>query len=340
MAEHQEYQEHQLERISTGWRCTVCHKTWQAKPRTECGGLRVFAYAQIDWERLATVSGLRRRGLRLAPGQQPAGCYERSAGRPRQVLLYWVHEAASAKALTEAQRQALERAREGWRRWLTCESCGGKIEPGRRRRRLRLCWGCEEAQRVRQQQQEIRAWLREELARDMVVLDTETTGLPEDPGFQVVEIAVIDGKGKLLFRSLIQPDAPVTPGARALHGISDEALQHAPPLTERWGELCAVLEGCASIWAYNAEFDRLALLASARRHRLEIPGWLRAEKWHCAMELYAQFQGLDYWMPLERVCANEGIAGAGWHAAERDARAVLGLLRMLAGVPGLEEEKA
>ncbi|GER84516.1 hypothetical protein KTAU_31520 [Thermogemmatispora aurantia] len=120
-------------------------------------GLRVFAYAQIDWERLATVSGLRRRGLRLAPGQQPAGCYERSAGRPRQVLLYWVHEAASAKALTEAQRQALERAREGWRRWLTCESCGGKIEPGRRRRRLRLCWVCEEAQRVRQQQQEIRA---------------------------------------------------------------------------------------------------------------------------------------------------------------------------------------
>ncbi|WP_084659123.1 MULTISPECIES: 3'-5' exonuclease [Thermogemmatispora] len=101
--------------------------------------------------------------------------------------------------------------------------------------------------------------MREELARDIAIVDTETTGLPEDPGFQVGEIAVIDGKGKLLFRSLIQPDAPVTPGARALHGISDEALQHAPPLTERWGELCAVLEGCASIWAYNAEFDPLAL---------------------------------------------------------------------------------
>ncbi|RAQ97481.1 3'-5' exonuclease family protein [Thermogemmatispora tikiterensis] len=172
-------------------------------------GLRVFNYAQIDWTRLATASSLRRRGLRLSPGQQPAGCYERAAGRPRQVLLYWIEEAQPARRLTKAQQQALQRAREGWRQRLVCSSCGETIEPERRRRRLRICWACEEAQRVRARRQELRAWLREELARDIVVLDTETTGLPSDPGFQVVEIAVIAvTDGRLLFHKGVAPGTP------------------------------------------------------------------------------------------------------------------------------------
>ncbi len=328
--EHQ----HQLKRMGGKWQCERCAKEWESKPRSSCAGMRVWNSWDIDWERLATVTGLRRRGLRLAPGQHPAGCYERSAGRPRRVLLYWIKEAVPARPLSAAQRQALERAREGWRRWRTCAQCGGVIEPERRRQRRRSCWACEEEERLQQRRREGRAWLQDELRRKLVVLDTETTGLPEDPGFQVVEVAVVSGEGELLFRSLVRPDAPITPGAQAVHGLREEDLKGAPTFPEIWGPLSRLLEACDSIWAYHAAFDRLALEASARRWRLELPGWLTArEKWHCLMELYAEWMGLEYWVPLERACRQEGIA-AGWHphTAELDAQAALALLRVLAGL--------
>lgn len=122
--------------------------------------------------------------------------------------------------------------------------------------------------------------------------------------------------------------------AAEARGVREEDLKGAPTFPEIWGPLSRLLEACDSIWAYHAAFDRLALEASARRWRLELPGWLTArEKWHCLMELYAEWMGLEYWVPLERACRQEGIA-AGWHphTAELDAQAALALLRVLAGL--------
>jgi hypothetical protein len=81
-----------------------------------------------------------------------------------------------------------------------------------------------------------------------VILDTETTGLA---GY-VVEIAVLDAAtGDVLLDTLINPGCPVQPGARWVHGISDDQLAGAPPLAGIWPRLLAVTAG-RTVLAYNA----------------------------------------------------------------------------------------
>ncbi|MBR9829321.1 MAG: 3'-5' exonuclease, partial [Oceanospirillales bacterium] len=60
----------------------------------------------------------------------------------------------------------------------------------------------------------------------IVFLDTETTGLDDDA--QMVEIAVVDENGSVLFESYCRPTVPVDPGAQAVHGIGSEVLAGAP----------------------------------------------------------------------------------------------------------------
>jgi DNA polymerase III epsilon subunit-like protein len=140
----------------------------------------------------------------------------------------------------------------------------------------------------------------------------------------VCEIGVIAGDGSILFHSLVNPEYPVTPAAREIHGISDEELAAAPTLPEIWPSLQDALRGRATLVAYNADFDRERLAQSARRYHLEE---LRQE-WECAMEAYAAFCGnwSDYhgnytWIPL-----------AGNHRAVGDALAALERVREMAVV--------
>ncbi|RAQ97482.1 3'-5' exonuclease [Thermogemmatispora tikiterensis] len=124
-----------------------------------------------------------------------------------------------------------------------------------------------------------------------------------------------------------QPRSPGRRGCGQAPGLSQGSLT--------WDRLIRLLEGKEAIWGYNADFDRLALVASARRYQLTLPTWLvAAERWRCAMSLYREWMGWDWDVSLERACAHEGIP-AGWHTAELDARSTLALLRVLAG---LEEE--
>jgi Exonuclease len=81
-----------------------------------------------------------------------------------------------------------------------------------------------------------------------VILDTETTDLD---GY-VVELAVLDAAtGDVLLDTLIDPGCPVQPGARRVHGISDEQLAGAPPLAEVWPRLLEITAD-RTVLAYNA----------------------------------------------------------------------------------------
>jgi hypothetical protein len=81
------------------------------------------------------------------------------------------------------------------------------------------------------------------------VVDTETTDLD---GI-VVEIAVIDAAtGQILLDTLVNPDGvPVEPGARAVHGISDEELAGAPRWADVVPDFLAAVDG-RRILAFNA----------------------------------------------------------------------------------------
>lgn len=125
------------------------------------------------------------------------------------------------------------------------------------------------------------AWAAEVLADPRTaVLDTETTGLH---GY-VCEIAVVGKDGPLL-STLVNPRAPVEPGARNVHGITDAELVDAPVFADIWPQLEKLLsERRVIIW--NAEFD-IAVI-NRELGRLNLPAIALTE---CAMRQYSDW----YW---------------------------------------------
>jgi DNA polymerase-3 subunit epsilon len=163
------------------------------------------------------------------------------------------------------------------------------------------------------------AWAFHLLRRsDWALIDTETTALDG----VVCEIGVIDGDGTVLFESLVNPESPVSPEARSIHGISDEELEVSPRLPDVWSRLQEVLRDRTTLVAYNAAFDREHLAQSASRNALqELP-----QEWACAMEAYAAYcgnwsdaHGSYTWLPLQ-----------GSHRTVGDAQAALARIREMA----------
>ncbi|MFQ5856605.1 MAG: exonuclease domain-containing protein, partial [Anaerolineae bacterium] len=88
-------------------------------------------------------------------------------------------------------------------------------------------------------------------------LDVETTGLEPKRGHRVCEIAVVRTVGRLetrRFSSLINPGRRIGAGARAVNGITDSMVAHAPRFHELLDEVLPLLEGTVIV-AHNAPFD-------------------------------------------------------------------------------------
>jgi DNA polymerase III epsilon subunit-like protein len=195
-----------------------------------------------------------------------------------------------------------------------------------------LCLSCKERLEWQQQQEALLAQLEEDrraacawashlLHRsDWALIDTETTSLDG----VVCEIGVIAGDSTVLFESLVNPECPVSPAARAIHGITDEELKASPLLPEIWPQLQEALRDRTTLVAYNADFDRGRLAQSAHRFHLQE----LTQEWACAMEAYAAFcgnwseyHGTYTWIPLH-----------GSHRTVGDARAALACVREMAKV--------
>jgi len=107
------------------------------------------------------------------------------------------------------------------------------------------------------------------------VIDVETTGL--DPAkervCEVGALRIVAGREVDRFHSLVQPNHPMSPGARQKHGISDEMLKDAPPFEKIAPDLRKFFAGSILV-AQNAEFDVSFLNAEfvrAGMTRLAIP---------------------------------------------------------------------
>jgi DNA polymerase III epsilon subunit family exonuclease len=108
------------------------------------------------------------------------------------------------------------------------------------------------------------------LDQPLVVVDVETTGLSPRYGDRVVEIGLVRAEGgvEATFQSLVNPCYPISPGAMAVHGITQEMVESAPAFGELAETIWPILDG-AILVAHNAPFD-LSFL-NAERDELGLP---------------------------------------------------------------------
>jgi DNA polymerase III subunit epsilon len=166
----------------------------------------------------------------------------------------------------------------------------------------------------------------------VVYLDTETTGFGKRA--EIVDVAVVDGGGQVLFESLVRPTRRIPAEVIAIHGITNADVKDAPEWCDLYDDVRDVLAG-RRIVVYNVVFDRQMVTQACEQYALEAP----EADWECAMKRFAGFHGS--WDPgkrwyrfqkLERAVLAFG-AEPGGHRAAADALAcravVLGMAATL-----------
>lgn len=149
-----------------------------------------------------------------------------------------------------------------------------------------------------------------------VIVDVETTDL----NGRICEIAILDTAGRTLVDTLVNPEAPITPAAAAVHGITDADVADAPT----WGQVApAVLRAITgrAVIAYNAPFDQ-GIIRSELRRAGHDPRAAEGS-WWCLMRARATVENRP-WQALQ-----------GGHRAAGDCRAALAVLKSVSlRVPG------
>ncbi|HZI17910.1 MAG TPA: 3'-5' exonuclease [Pyrinomonadaceae bacterium] len=160
-----------------------------------------------------------------------------------------------------------------------------------------------------------------------LIVDTETVGA--GPQVEIVEIAVGDTEGRILFDTLISPTFNRLPPPSKHHRFERAEFDSAPQWPEVWPQLSALFDGRLLI-AYNAAFDRRAVAATCSRYAQATP----ERGWRCALPLVRRALGARRSPTLEEACARFGITG-GAHRAAADVIATRQLLaRLLAAGAG------
>src|SRR6266699_6797910 len=158
---------------------------------------------------------------------------------------------------TDQQLAALVKARATLAKKHTCERCGSE-DPARGLQKHsdyriydtlrdgemhRYCISCRIYFRWIDARQQIEAQMQAlfEQRTPFLLLDTETTGKLEHRGFQIVEVAIVNQDGQVLYQSLCKPDIAMPSEASEVSGITDAQLASAPTMTEIWPDVVQVL---------------------------------------------------------------------------------------------------
>lgn len=156
-------------------------------------------------------------------------------------------------------------------------------------------------------------------------INTETTDLD---GY-VVEIGVLDAAtGDVLLDTLVNPGCPISPGARAVHGIAAADVATAPPWAEVLPRLLAVTRGRV-VLAYNAEFDEGTIGRHSRRDGLKLQHLGDGGRWACLMGRRSAWELRYRRLPL-----------GGGHRALGDCRTAYDLLCAMASGPARQPRAA
>ncbi|MGL5381730.1 3'-5' exonuclease [Clostridium sp.] len=218
--------------------------------------------------------------------------------------LYDITQLKSKKPLTEKQIQAKEKAQATRRANYTCGVCG-TYNTRTVDRETKVCVECRgwyttrlnELIRSNEALEERLSWSEEEKINGFVILDTETTGLYQD--HEVIEIAIMDLKGDVLYNSLIKPTRNVPDDAIQIHGITNEMVAEAPTIENEIDKIDAILQGKV-ILAYNSEFDSYMVYISLAKYGIN-----REFAWLCVMKNEMEIWQSDRFISLAAACSME-----------------------------------
>ena len=161
-----------------------------------------------------------------------------------------------------------------------------------------------------------------EFNRNSLIIDTETVGTGGE--VEVVELAICDFDGRLLFDSLVRPVYGWPPRSTKAQRFERTEFDEAPAWSEVWPNVAALIDNKLLV-AYNAAFDRRSLSAMCSRHKQR-----SGERgWRCAMQLVKRVAGVSKSVTLSDACALYNLEG-GTHRAARDVLATHRLLVCIA----------
>ena len=185
----------------------------------------------------------------------------------------------------------------------------------------------------------VRTWKSLLDRRDVLIIDTETTGLGNSA--ELVEISIIDTTGSTVYNELVMPQGRIPPSASRVHGLTREELERAR--AEPWPRHYeavkrAVLES-EVIRVYNLNYDEKIIKQTC--HRYSLPPIMSVAKSNgiklgCSMLEYANHRKVpgpygDYrWHKLDDACLYEGVSASQDHRALSDCQMVLSLMRAVA----------
>jgi DNA polymerase III epsilon subunit-like protein len=144
---------------------------------------------------------------------------------------------------------------------------------------------------------------RSVLAKNPVFLDTETTGLGNED--EIIELAIVEHDGTVLFNSLVRPTRVIPTEATAIHGITNVEVQNARTWPLVWPEVRGHLFGRLVV-IYNQDFDLRMLQQTHARYKLP---WKDRLNTFDLLKLYAEYHG--EWDPKRRSYRYQSLDSAG-----------------------------
>ena len=170
-------------------------------------------------------------------------------------------------------------------------------------------------------------WIFTQLPDDYIVLDTETTGLPDENGPpDIVALGITVVKNRKIAESVefkMRPQKQISEEAQSIHGITNEQAAEFESFDSQWQPVAEYLKGQLVV-IHNASFDWPILLEHVARYDLTLPpteGVFCSQKaaipWAQAMKLPCSHRGpsldiLTKVLGVEDLRAKtNGIHGAG-----------------------------
>lgn len=164
-------------------------------------------------------------------------------------------------------------------------------------------------------------WAQRMLRTDgVVILDSETT----DFKGELVELAMIDLAGNVLYNQQFEPMLPIHPGAIKVHGLTATTLKGKPKFWAEYVAISSILRDASVVLIYNAPFDVSIIDNTCDLHRTPPIRF----NFECVMEQYAVY--CQAWSEWHRSYTWQKLPG-GDHSALGDAKATLDALKRMAG---------